>query len=195
MHFPWWKVCVWSNCTCTSKDNKNIKNEGQISTGMARGGGPIGRSDTFQVPFFELFVHSRSRFSNFSSTLGLGEGELTNVGYTGMCHRPGSIFHIQNRPQIFNFFRNRLYFLKFYSRTGPFFDNLVSNVKNPSCFPQNDGSNPNFLVKNYAYLSVEDTGCVPVMIIFSKVYSNKLMLPVEALVSCSLTFLFSFCYT
>ena len=157
----------------------------------------MGRSDTFHVPFFELFVRSRSRFSNFSSTLGLGGG-LTNVGYTSMCHRPGSIFHFQKSrtgPQILNFFRNRLYLLKFYSRTRSFFDDLVSNVKNPSCFSQNDGSNPNFLVKNYAYLSVEDIGCVPVMIIFSKVYSNKLMPPVEALVSCSLTFLFLFCYT
>ena len=43
-----------------------------------------------------------------------GEGGLPYVGYTGMCHRPESIFHfqkIQNRPQI----------LKFYSRTGPTF--------------------------------------------------------------------------
>ena len=32
------------------------------------GGG--GRSDTFYVPFFEVFVRSRSRFKNFSSAQG-----------------------------------------------------------------------------------------------------------------------------
>ena len=36
---------------------------------------------------------------------------------------------IQNRPQIFEvLLQNRPYFLKFYSRTGSFFDNLVSNA-------------------------------------------------------------------
>ena len=33
--------------------------------------------------------------------------ELSNVGYMGMCHRPGfdfSLPKIQNKPQILNFF-------------------------------------------------------------------------------------------
>ena len=47
-------------------------------------------------------------------------GELPNVGYTGMCHQPGSIFHLQKS-------RTGPKFLKFYSRTGSFLDNLVSN--------------------------------------------------------------------
>ena len=44
-----------------------------------------------------------------------GVGELPDVGYMGMCHRPasaGSIFHLQKS-------RTGPTFLKFYSRTGP----------------------------------------------------------------------------
>ena len=69
------------------------------------------------------------------------EGGLPYVGYKGMCHRPGSIFHFQKSEQAPNFevlLQNRPYFLKVYSRTGFFFDNLVSNAQlkcqNPSCF-------------------------------------------------------------
>ena len=79
-------------------------------------------------------------------------GELPYVRYTGMCHRPGSSFHFQKSrtgPKFLNFtpeqallfeglLQNRPYFLKIYSRTGSFFDNLVSNGQlkclNPSCF-------------------------------------------------------------
>ena len=43
-----------------------------------------------------------------------GRGELPNVGYTGMCQQPGSIFHLQKS-------RTGPKFLKFYSRTGPTF--------------------------------------------------------------------------
>ena len=63
------------------------------------------------------------------------------VGYTGMCHQPGSIFHFQKSRTGPNFevlLQNMPYLLKFYSRTGCFFDNLVSNAwlkcQNPSCF-------------------------------------------------------------
>ena len=71
-----------------------------------------------------------------------GGGGLPNVGYTGMCHRPGSIFHLQKS-------RTGPKFLKFYSRTGPTFWSFTpekdpfltiwsptpgSNVKNCSCF-------------------------------------------------------------
>ena len=52
---------------------------------------------------------------------GGGGGRLPNVRYTGMCHRPWSIFHFQKSrtgPQV----------LRFYSRTGSFFDNLNSNA-------------------------------------------------------------------
>ena len=41
-------------------------------------------------------------------------GGLPDVGYTGMCHQPGSIFHLQKS-------RTGPKFLKFYSRTGPTF--------------------------------------------------------------------------
>ena len=41
-------------------------------------------------------------------------GGLPNVGYTGMCHRQGSIFHLQKS-------RTGAKFWNFYSRTGPAF--------------------------------------------------------------------------
>ena len=41
-------------------------------------------------------------------------GELPDIGYTGMCHRPGLIFHHQKSKTSPKFF-------KFYSRTGPTF--------------------------------------------------------------------------
>ena len=37
---------------------------------------------------------NRAAFRNRESAPGEGGG-LPNVGYTGMCHRPGSIFHFQ----------------------------------------------------------------------------------------------------
>ena len=112
-------------------------------------------------------------------------------------------FTSKNPEQAPNFkilLQNRPCFLKFYSRTGSFFlqSGLKcpgSQVKNPSCFPLGDRSNPNFLFKKYAYLLVKDTECVPVIIINSKLYSSKLMMPVKAFVSCSLMFSFLFCYT
>ena len=59
-------------------------------------------------------------------------GGLPNVGYTGMSHRPGSIFHLQKSrigPKFLKFYsRAGPTFLKFYSRTGSLFDNLVSNT-------------------------------------------------------------------
>ena len=50
----------------------------------------------------------------FSLRWGGGGGEFPNVGYMGMCHRLGSIFHLQKS-------RTGPKFLKFYSRTGPTF--------------------------------------------------------------------------
>ena len=72
-------------------------------------------------------------------------------------------------------------YLKHYSRTVSFFDNLVSNVNNASCFPKNNKSNPNFLLKKYACLLAKDTECVPVTIIINKLYRNKPILPVGLL--------------
>ena len=53
----------------------------------------------------------------------------------------GLFFTSKNPEQAPNFevlLQNRPYLLKFYSRTGSFFDNLVSNARlkcqNPSCF-------------------------------------------------------------
>ena len=45
-------------------------------------------------------------------------GQLSNVRYTGMCHRPGSIFQLQKS-------RTGPKFLKFYSRTGPTFSSFT----------------------------------------------------------------------
>ena len=98
----------------------------------------------------------------------------------------GRFFTSKNPEQTPNFqvlLQNRPYFLKFYSRTGSFFDNLVSNAlaqmsKIPVAFLKVTG----FLFKKYACL-------LPVIIIICKLYSNKLMLPVKAFVSCSLIFI------
>ena len=38
---------------------------------------------------------SRQSLSISSGSPGGGGEELPYVGYTGMCHRPGSIFHFQ----------------------------------------------------------------------------------------------------
>ena len=57
---------------------------------------------------------------------GRGGGGLPNVGYTGMCHRPGLIFHFQNPEQAPNFallIQNRPRILMFYSRIESFLDN------------------------------------------------------------------------
>ena len=61
----------------------------------------------------------------------------------------------------------------------------------PIAFLKNDRSNPNFLFKNYACLLAKDTECVPVTIIINNCNSNKLILPVRALVSCSLMLTYS----
>ena len=126
--------------------------------------------------------------------------------------RTGPTFEVllQSRILFWSFTPEQNPFLKFYSRAESFFEVLLqsrilfwqsglkrqcSNVKNPSCFPQSDRSSPNFLIKKYTYLLLKDTECVPVIIIISKLYSNKLMLPVKAFVSCSLMSSFLFCYT
>ena len=71
-----------------------------------------------------------------------GRGGLPNVRYTGMCHRPGSIFHLQKSrtgPQIFEvLLQNRPYFLKFLLQNRILFwqsglQRPGSNVKT-SCF-------------------------------------------------------------
>ena len=86
-----------------------------------------------------------------------GEG-LPNVGYTGMCHQPGSICHFQKSRTgpILNFevlLQNRPYFLKIYYRTGSFSDNLVSNApapmsKIPVAFLKLIGPIPIFFLKS-----------------------------------------------
>ena len=95
-------------------------------------------------------------------------------------------FHIQKcrtGPEFWTFFQNRPCFLKFYSRTGSFLDNLVSNVQIASCFP---GKLPVQSQFSFKKVCLKDAECVPVIIIISKWYSNKVMLPVGAVVSCSL---------
>ena len=62
----------------------------------------------------EMSLHGMLEISSFSATCEPRGGELPNVGYTGMCHRPGSIFHLQKS-------RTGSKVLKFYSRIGPIF--------------------------------------------------------------------------
>ena len=58
------------------------------------------------------------------------EGEFPNVWYVPPTRVDFSPPKIQNRPQIFEcLLQNRPYFLKFYSRTGSLFDNLVFNTR------------------------------------------------------------------
>ena len=95
-------------------------------------------------------------------------------------------------PDIGTFFQNTPWFLKYYSRSGSFFLTIWSQTaKMAVVFLKNDKSNPNFLFKKYVCLLAKGTECVPVTIIINKLYSNKLMLPVQALVSCSLMLTYS----
>ena len=100
----------------------------------------------------------------------LGEG-LPNVRYTGVCHRPGSIFTSRNPEQAPNF--------QVFSRTALIFKVLLQNrilfvksglerQKNPVAFLKNDKSGPNFLSKKYAHLLAKDIEYVPVTVIMSK---------------------------
>ena len=89
---------------------------------------------------FEPALSEQDGCTTHPASLTRGE-ELPYVGYMGMCHRPGPFFTSKNPEQAPNFevlLQNRPYFLKVYSRTGSFFDNLVSNAQlkcqNPSCF-------------------------------------------------------------
>ena len=68
-------------------------------------------------------------------------GGLPYVGYTGMCHRPGSIFHFQKSRtghKFWGFTPEQALLFEVYSRAGSFFHNLVSDAwlkcQNPSCF-------------------------------------------------------------
>ena len=74
-------------------------------------------------------------------TLGGGGGNFLMSGIRVCATDQGRFFTAKNPEQAPNFevlLQNRPYFLKFYSRTGSFFDNLVSNTRlkcqNPSCF-------------------------------------------------------------
>ena len=121
---------------------------------------------------------------------GGGGGDLLMLGIRVCATDQGRFFTSNNPEQALLF---EVLFRIFFWQSG--LKRPGSNVKNPSCFPQSDRSNPNFLFKKYAYILVKDTECVPVIIIISKFYSNKLMLPVKAFVSCSLMFSFLFCHT
>ena len=81
------------------------------------------------------------------------EGGLPNVGYTGKCRR---FFTSKNAEQAPNFevlLQNRPQILKFYSRTGSFSDNLVSNAQAqmseiPDAFLKVIGPIPIFFLKS-----------------------------------------------
>ena len=80
---------------------------------------------------------SKNKSVQTQKARGGGTSYCRVYGYVPSTRVDFSLPKIQTRPR----------FLKFYSRTGSFFDNLVSNVKNASCFPENDRSNSNFLLK------------------------------------------------
>ena len=78
---------------------------------------------------FEITIGNVNRCVLCTVPPGGGRTYLCRVyGYVPPTRVDFSLPKIQNRP----------YLLKFYSRTGPFFDNLVSNAQlkcqNPSCF-------------------------------------------------------------
>ena len=91
-----------------------------------------------------------------------------------------SLPKIQNRPRILNFFfleqapvfkvllQNKIPFLTIWSQTSK------------SCFPEKRSQFSSQKLR----LSFCSTECLPVTIIIGKLYSNKLILPVGALVSC-----------
>ena len=81
--------------------------------------------------------------NEFVASLGGGEGEgnFLMSGIWVCATDQGRFFTSKNTGQAPNFellLQNRPYLLTFYSRTGSFFDNLVSNARlkcqNPSCF-------------------------------------------------------------
>ena len=66
-----------------------------------------------------------------------GGGNFLMSGIQVCATDQGRLFTSKNPEQAPNFevlLQNRPYFLKIYSRTGSFFDNLVSNVKIPVAF-------------------------------------------------------------
>ena len=147
--------------------------------------------------FFTIILDTEITYLKFTArrnpqiTTAINSSEgLPDVGYTGMCHRQGSTFHFQKSRTGVTF--------EIFSRTGPDFYNFTPEQdpfltiwsqmsKMPVAFLKKDWSNPNFLSKTYACLSAKNTDCVPITIIVSKLYSNKLMLlPVGVPVSCSL---------
>ena len=101
--------------------------------------------------------HNLSPFRRWSMNVVNSVGELPNVRHTGMCHRhatdQGRFFTSKNPEQAPNLLQNRPYFLKFYSKTGSFFDNLVSNApgqisKIPVAFLKVIGPIPIFFLKS-----------------------------------------------
>ena len=97
------------------------------------------------IPFSILDEFQQMRAQNFQ-----GGGNFLMLGIRVCATDQGRFFTSKNPEQAPNFevlLQNRPHFLEFYSRTGSFFDNLVSNapaqmLKNLSCF-QSDRSSPN----------------------------------------------------
>ena len=81
-------------------------------------------------------------------------------------------------------------FQSFTSQQDPFLITWSQSSKMAVAFLKNDRSNPNFLKRSVLCVCVKRHS-VPVTITISKLYSNKLMLPVGALASCSLMLTYS----
>ena len=102
---------------------------------------------------FNPRLHHNLTIDHWLVNLG-GGGGLSDVEKRIFLTNQGRFFtsKIQNRPRdrIWKFFPEQALIFKYYSRTGPFFDYLVSNVKNVR-------SNPNLLLKNDVCLLAKHT--------------------------------------
>ena len=81
-------------------------------------------------------------------------------------------------PNLEIFFPELAMIFKVLLKNRIFFDNLASNVKMLVAFLRND---PIFFLKSCVRLLAKYTECVPITIMITKLYGNKLMLPVGLL--------------
>ena len=131
------------------------------------------------------------------SLLSGGGGGRGGSLMSGMCHWPGSIFHFQKSrtsPEFGSFSRTGPDFLNITQDPDPFWQSCLKHQKCQMLSWKNDRSNSNFLLKKYVCL-VQKTLCVCLSQSLSiNCNSNKPILPVRALVFCSLMLAYSCSY-
>ena len=119
---------------------------------------------------------------------GKGNSKYRAYGYVPPTTVDFSLPKMQNRSRILNFFPEQALIFKVLLQNRILSSITLSQMsKMPVAFLKYYRSNLNFLSEKYTCLLAKDTECVPVTIIISKLYSNKLMLPVGLLIlaSCS----------